>query len=165
MSNLLLLATTLVFAYTVEAMNIIPRSYIVEYAPGTDHHNVLQRDLFQFQELYEIHHTYASPIFHGMSFTLKDPPAIPKTQHKHLTPVSYSVNDKIHPVFNHISVHPAIKNIYPVYEVPRPQWIQNPKDISYTFPYVNKDSQIDDIHKELGITGKGILIGVLDSGE
>ncbi|KAI9269971.1 peptidase S8/S53 domain-containing protein [Helicostylum pulchrum] len=162
-SNLILLTVTFIFAYTIEATSIIPRSYIVEYVDA-DNHDTINNDLSQYQDLYYIHHTYSSAIFHGMSFSLKDPAHTKPSNHR-LVPVAYStVNDKTHPVFNHLSVHPAIKKIYPVYKVPRPQWMPSIKNASHTFPYANQDSQILDIHTQLGISGKDILIGILDSG-
>jgi hypothetical protein len=157
---------------TVEAAITIPRSYIVEYVQKDDinHHDTINSGLSQYQDLYNIHHTYSSAIFQGMSFSLKDS-SLSQSQpqnHPSLTPVAYSTssaNDKKHPVYNHLQNHPAIKSIYPIYEVPRPQWMPNSKNNIYTFPYSNSDSQIYDIHQKLGITGRDILIGVLDSGK
>lgn len=166
-SRLFLLVTGVsIFINTIESAVTIPRSYIVEYAQQDDTHDIINNDLLQYQDLYKIHHTYSSPIFHGMSFSLKESPKSQPQQHQSIIPVAYSsVNDQKHPVFNHLSNNPAIKKIYPIYEVPRPQWMPNSKTYSHTFPYSNNDSQIYDIHQKLGITGRDILIGVLDSGK
>jgi hypothetical protein len=167
------LTATFFLIYTIEAVITIPRSYIVEYAQQdstSNHHDTISNDLFQYRDLYNIHHTYSSPIFQGMSFSLKDPSPLSVPQHPHqsITPAAYSTitsfDDKIHPVYNHLQNHPAIKSIYPIYEVPRPQWMPNSRNYNYSFPYSNRDSQVGDVHQKLGITGEGILIGVLDSG-
>lgn len=79
-----------------------------------------------------------------------------------VSPVSYAQTDKLHPVYTHLEKHPVIKNIYPIYNVPRPQWQPNQRNV--TFPYSNNDVQIYDIHQRLNIQGQDVLIGVLDSG-
>jgi hypothetical protein len=155
-----------------EAAIAIPRSYIVEYTQQGDKPNYqksITDDLSQYEDLYQVHHMYSSPIFQGMSFTLKDSPQLnskPEKQHlskyKSQQPASYAASDKHHPVFNQLQKNPIIKNIYPIYEVPRPQSFASQRNV--TFPYSNEDSQIYDFHQKLGITGEGILVGVLDSG-
>jgi len=98
-----------------------------------------------------------------MSFTLKDDPAMAATLLPGgVSPVSYAQTDKLHPVYTHLEKHPVIKNIYPIYNVPRPQWQPNQRNV--TFPYSNNDVQIYDIHQRLSIQGQDVLIGVLDSG-
>lgn len=155
-SRYILLVAISIFIDSIETASTIPKSYIVEYAQQENIHSIIHQDLAQHQDLYNIHHTYDSPIFHGMSFSLKEVP-----QESTMQPVAYS---SVHPVYHHLSNSPAIKNIYPIYEVPRPQWMPNSKTFNPTFPYMNNDVQIYDIHKDLGITGNEILIGVLDSG-
>lgn len=154
-SFLLYIGITSVFlCVLIEASITIPRSYIVEYAHQDDKlndHKIITDDLSQYKDLFQIHHTYSSTIFQGMSLTLKDAQS-----------VSYDAADKDHLVLAHLQNHPAIKNIYPIYEVPRPQALPSQRNV--TFPYSNEDSQIYDFHQKLGITGEGILIGVLDSG-
>lgn len=152
------------FLNIIESANTIPKSFIVEYAQQEGIHAIINKDLAHYQDLYNIHHTYSSPIFHGMSFSLKEPSQSQPQQS--IIPVAYSsTNNQKHPVLKHLENNPAIKNIYPIYEVPRPQWMPNSKTFDGTFPYSNSDSQIYDIHKDLKITGKDILVGVLDSGE
>ncbi|KAI8883554.1 subtilisin-like protein [Backusella circina FSU 941] len=75
---------------------------------------------------------------------------------------AFSKRDEDHPVFDNLVNHPLIKKIYPMYELPRPQWTRKSHDNK--FPYENKISQINQIHEKLGITGKDVLVGVLDSG-
>ncbi|KAL9558413.1 hypothetical protein MBANPS3_000913 [Mucor bainieri] len=150
----------------VQAAIAIPRSYIVEYSTNDQHDNI-DSELTPYKDLYQIHHVYSSRLFHGMSFTLKDDPAVAATSvgthaGAGINPVSYAQTDKLHPVYTHLEQHPVIKNIYPIYEVPRPQWQPNQRNV--TFPYSNNDVQIYDIHQQLGIQGQDVLIGVLDSG-
>lgn len=164
---------------TIEATTI-PRSYIVEYVQqegiqsSNNHHDTINKDLSQYKDLYNIHETYSSPIFYGMSISLKNPSSQSQQsqpqQRQSITPSAYSTTissssaDMDHPVYHHLQSHPAIKKIYLNHEVPRPQWMPNTRNYSYSFPYANKDSQINDVHQKLGITGSDILIGVLDSG-
>lgn len=144
-----------------QAAVAIPRSYIVEYSQN-DHHDTIDSELTQYKDLYQIHHIYSSRLFHGMSFTLKGDPVPSKGSQPVVNPVSYAQTDKIHPVYTHLEQHPVIKNIYPIYEVPRPQWQPNQRNV--TFPYSNNDVQIYDIHQKLNIKGQDVLVGVLDSG-
>ncbi|KAI8637780.1 peptidase S8/S53 domain-containing protein [Parasitella parasitica] len=161
-NNLFALFAGLLTCNIVQAAIAIPRSYIVEYSQN-DKHDAIGSELLPYEGLYEIHHVYSSRIFHGMSFTLKDDPSNAATPLRPFpSPVSYSQTDKLHPVYNHLEQHPVIKKIYPVYEVPRPQWQPNQRNV--TFPYSNSDVQIYDIHQQLNIQGQNVLIGVLDSG-
>ncbi|GAN05308.1 subtilisin-like protease [Mucor ambiguus] len=160
----LIFAVLLTWSTLVQAAIAIPRSYIVEYSTN-DQHDTIDSELTPYKDLYQIHHVYSSRLFHGMSFTLKDDPAIAATSvaaGAGINPVSYAQIDKLHPVYTHLEQHPVIKNIYPIYEVPRPQWQPNQRNA--TFPYSNNDVQIYDIHQQLGIQGQNVLIGVLDSG-
>ncbi|KAK4518140.1 uncharacterized protein ATC70_001491 [Mucor velutinosus] len=158
----LLLTALLTWSTLVQAAIAIPRSYIVEYSTNGQH-NTVDSELAPYKDLYQIHHVYSSRLFHGMSFTLKDDPAVTATfVGAGINPVSYTQVDKLHPVYTHLEQHPVIKNIYPIYEVPRPQWQPNQRNV--TFPYSNNDVQIYDIHQKLGIQGQDVLIGVLDSG-
>lgn len=158
----LLFAGFLTCSTIVQAAIAIPRSYIVEYST-TDQHDAIDSELMPYKDLYQIHHVYSSRLFHGMSFTLKDDPAMAATLLPGgVSPVSYAQTDKLHPVYTHLEKHPVIKNIYPIYNVPRPQWQPNQRNV--TFPYSNNDVQIYDIHQRLNIQGQDVLIGVLDSG-
>ncbi|RCI05488.1 hypothetical protein CU098_011139 [Rhizopus stolonifer] len=107
-------------------------SFIIEYRQ--EDYLVIQHYINAQQ--YQVHHIFNSTLLYGMSFSLKD---------------------------NRQTVsHPAIQKIYPVSEIPRPQWRSDNQ--TTTIPFVNKDTQIYDVYRELNITGQGILIGVLDSG-
>ncbi|KAG0179243.1 hypothetical protein DFQ28_003160 [Apophysomyces sp. BC1034] len=56
---------------------------------------------------------------------------------------------------------PVVKKIYPIYEIPRPQWV---KEKNNTLPYEDWLSEITRVHDKMKLTGKGMLIGILDSG-
>jgi hypothetical protein len=143
------IVTAIFFISTIQAVKPIPKSYIVEYNEDINTHQLVKRGLDEYSSFYEVKDTFESPIFRGMSIGLK--------QH------GLSKRDEDHPVFDNLAKHPLIKNIYPMYELPRPQWTRKP--IDNKFPYENKVSQINQIHERLGITGKGVLVGVLDSGK
>ncbi|KAL0145647.1 peptidase S8/S53 domain-containing protein [Mucor lusitanicus] len=159
----LIFAVLLTWSTLVQAAIAIPRSYIAEYSTN-DQHDTIDSALSPYKDLYQIHHVYSSRLFHGMSFTLKDDPATAAATSvgAGINPVSYAQTDKLHPVYTHLEQHPVIKHIYPIYQVPRPQWQPNQRNV--TFPYSNNDVQIYDIHQRLGIQGQDVLIGVLDSG-
>lgn len=162
----LLFLLVLLFCNIFESVStIIPQSYIVEYTDtdrSEDHHQIIETDLSAYNDYYQVHHTYSSPIFHGMSFTLKNYQEN-ETAKSFFQPASYSTANNDHPVYHKLKNHPSIKRIFPVYEVPRPQsQLVSERDLQ--LPYSNTDTEVFSIHEKLGIRGNGILIGILDSG-
>ncbi|ORE07238.1 hypothetical protein BCV72DRAFT_226963 [Rhizopus microsporus var. microsporus] len=67
-----------------------------------------------------------------------------------------------HPIIRHLSKHPAVVSISSVSKLVQPQWFNGSPN--YTFPYSNSVSQAYDVHRQLKITGEGILVGIIDSG-
>jgi hypothetical protein len=70
--------------------------------------------------------------------------------------------DQTHPVIEKLQKHPYVKKVYPMHKIPRPQSINVPADVNY--PYDNHLSQLKLVHEKLGITGQGVVVGILDSG-
>ncbi|KAI9495423.1 hypothetical protein BDB00DRAFT_814593 [Zychaea mexicana] len=141
---------------------------MIEYADGTDsiiqQHNRLLSSLGPLSQLLQIRQTYSSPLFHGVSINLRDnnnndPPSTIVD-----TVVNKATIGPHHPVlFEQLIRSPDVLNIYPIMQVPQPQWIEEEED-NVHLPYENKLSQLKDIHQSLNITGSGITVGILDSG-
>ncbi|KAI8343971.1 peptidase S8/S53 domain-containing protein [Chlamydoabsidia padenii] len=67
--------------------------------------------------------------------------------------------------------NPWVKTIYPLYQVPQPDWTDEPVLAHYAAapmlpqrPFDNRISQIQSVHEKIGATGKDILVCLLDSG-
>lgn len=133
---------------------------------------------------------YDSPstIFRGVSISLNngdaDEPQHPIDKHGgelHMQSIHNALLKKI-------LEQNRVKNVYPVTEIPRPKVevmssnidayamaddgtiIPNAPDISFnadgpTLPFTHVMTQADQVHRNLKITGKGITIGVIDSGK
>ncbi|KAI8144494.1 peptidase S8/S53 domain-containing protein [Fennellomyces sp. T-0311] len=140
---------TVLAALTISAGQV-PGAYMIEYADhGSVQHNRLLSSLEPLSNLFTIRQTYSTNLFRGISI------------HLHDSATDGIVNNiAIHPVLQQLVGHPDIQNVYPVLEVPRPQWIENQVHL----PFENKLSQLKDVHKILNITGSGITVGILDSG-
>ncbi|KAI8377473.1 peptidase S8/S53 domain-containing protein [Radiomyces spectabilis] len=116
-------------------------------------------DLGSMKESVQIRHTYASSLFRGMSFTLKD-----NTSHNNsaiASPSSQNLESE-HPVLTHMANYPAVKRMYPVYEIPRPQWLFS--EDGRDRPYENHITELKDVHEKLHLTGQGVTVCVLDTG-
>lgn len=148
------------FVPWIIASKIIRGSYIVEYSnyEDKDIHQSIHDDLMPYRSHYEVLHMFRSSLFNGMSIKLKYSP----DNRLNLTKKYYDRHTENHPVLKRLVKHPSVVKLYPVYKLLRPQWESD--TTNYTFPYSNSISQIFDAHSQLGITGKNILIGVLDSG-
>ncbi|KAL0089615.1 peptidase S8/S53 domain-containing protein [Phycomyces blakesleeanus] len=141
----------------IQASSIIPGAYIVEYNDVHEYHghNALMASLDNVRDLFRVRHTYSSSLFRGMSFRINDE----KPRAHSANPASLLISPR-HPVLAQMLGSPEVKRIYPVYRIPRPQWTSK----SDGHPYDNGLSQVNDVHKKLNLTGKGITIGILDSG-
>ncbi|ORY97251.1 peptidase S8/S53 domain-containing protein [Syncephalastrum racemosum] len=68
-----------------------------------------------------------------------------------------------------------VKRVFPVVEVPRPKTLFNsvsflsdvlhlPDDASMRLPFAHQMTQVDRVQNELGLKGKGITVGIIDTG-
>jgi subtilisin family serine protease len=64
-----------------------------------------------------------------------------------------------------------VKTIYPLYQVPQPDWTEEPMLASYAAaptlpqrPFDDRISQTQSVHDKIGATGKDVLVCLLDSG-
>lgn len=136
------------------SIRVVHNAYIIEFDQNTDNsiYQSIDNELHFYRNQYEIRQVYKSSLFKGISIQLKS------ISQEQLPPLS-NVN---HPVMHHLSQHPAVVSISSVSRLIRPQSFDGL--LNYTFPYSNSVSQAYDIHRQLNITGEGILIGILDSG-
>ncbi|CAO3613686.1 unnamed protein product [Cunninghamella blakesleeana] len=139
-----------------DTSDVIPNKYIVEFA-NQDTVNSFTKSLTDlFTKDVSIGQDYKAPIFNGLSFHLNDPE--PST-------VSASSYDSI---LGKLFDNDNVRAIYPVRTISLPQ---------VTYSFVNSATgnssetfsphhltQVDRVHKELKNTGKGIVVGIIDSG-
>ncbi|KAI7860449.1 peptidase S8/S53 domain-containing protein [Circinella umbellata] len=151
----------------------IPGAFIIEYAEDNtsdsiiQQHNRLLSTLGPLSQSLDVRQTYSSPLFRGVSVNLDNynSPSSPSfSAMKTVANNSYNneIEDPHHPVLKQLIRNPSVINIYPIMEVPRPQWIVEENQVR--MPYENTLSQLNNIHQELNITGSGITVGILDSG-
>lgn len=127
--------------------------YASDYTQG--HKNLLST---LAQDLYHIRQTYSSPLFRGVSLHLNTP-----IDQGGMATKNKGLLQLVHPALHHFLANPAVRRIYPVYEVARPQWFKE-GDRGRRLPFEDSLSQIDRVHRELGLTGTGMTVGILDSG-
>ena len=155
----------------------IPGAFIIEYAEDNtadtiiQQHNRLLSTLGPFSQSLDIRQTYSSSLFRGVSVNLDNNNNNNNNNNSPSSSViktvannsdNNGVEAQHHPVLKQLIRNPSVLNIYPIMEVPRPQWIVEENQVR--MPYENSLSQLKDIHQALNITGSGITVGVLDSG-
>ncbi|KAG2226320.1 hypothetical protein INT45_005992 [Circinella minor] len=152
----------------------IPGAFIIEYAEDNtsdsiiQQHNRLLSTLGPLSQSLDVRQTYSSPLFRGVSVNLDNnnspssSPSFSALQTVANNSSNNEIEDPHHPVLKQLIRNPSVLNIYPIMEVPRPQWIVEEKQVR--MPYENTLSQLKNIHQELNITGSGITVGILDSG-
>ncbi|KAI7867740.1 peptidase S8/S53 domain-containing protein [Spinellus fusiger] len=140
-----------------QCASVVSGTYIVEYNDHQEEyqHQHILASLHSIRHLFRVRHTYSGTLFKGMSFHIneKDKNTVTKSSTRFLRELH-------HPVLAGLLKSPDVKRIYPVYHIPRPQWVHK----SQQRPYDGHLSQIPELQRELNLTGKGIVIGILDSG-
>lgn len=147
--------------------------YIIEFSDdydgsSTQFLNELEQEHSSFG--WTMAHDYdASPIFRGFSVKLEA-----NDMHLHAAnstgePVLTTEDQVLYRVMD----TQYIKRVFPVTEVPRPKLQQHDKikmqdlDISprvNNLPFSHEMAQIDRVHQELGLKGKDVLVGIIDTG-
>ncbi|ORX48325.1 subtilisin-like protein [Hesseltinella vesiculosa] len=135
-----------------DATTLLKGRYIVEL----NHHNTLPNFVQTFSQSLDnahVHEQFSHPIFSGMSFSLNGP--------------SDADAEKLHSLLDSDDV----VAIYPSRAVQRPSIQAQPlaADVPYSAEQIQQMmphslTQVDRVHSELGNTGKGIVVGVIDSG-
>ncbi|KAI9032696.1 peptidase S8/S53 domain-containing protein [Phycomyces nitens] len=127
-----------------------------------------------------ISHEYDSTpsIFHGVSLSIQ-----PKKKEAGLGKVQTASEENIvftasqNHVVNKLVKSNYVKKVYPVTIIPRPEFtrtslaydesilpIINSAGLEKALPFSHEMTQVSRVHKELGLTGKGVLVGIIDSG-
>ncbi|CAO3643911.1 unnamed protein product [Cunninghamella echinulata] len=140
-----------------DTSDIIPGRYIVEFNTENKVKTFSKLLLDIFDKDIQLGEEYNNPIFNGLSFLLKDPSSSSAS--------ASSYDSKLSSLFD----QDDIKSVYPVVHIKRPE-------VTYSFVNPNTNgnntetfsphhlTQVDCVHKELKNTGKGIVIGIIDSG-
>lgn len=162
--------------------NIIPGRYIVEFEDhfqGSSLEFVEDIDLTPIKPIIrlDIAHEYGSSLFRGISVSLnKVTDRLEKRQ---------SLDDTESLVLKQILKHHRVKRVFPVTEIERPKVTRNDFDDFFgdrskpsittptidlksnmpNLPFSHSLSQIDKVQNELNLKGKGIVIGIIDSGK
>jgi hypothetical protein len=144
------------FIQPVKPTGIVQNAYIIEFDQNTDNsvHQSINDELRFYKNQYEVRQVYKSFIFKGMSIQIKS-----ISQEKLSSSIEGGTS---HPIIRHLSKHPAVVSISSVSRLTQPQWFNGSPN--FTFPYPNSVSQAYDVHRQLKLTGEGILIGIIDSG-
>ncbi|RUS18771.1 peptidase S8/S53 domain-containing protein [Endogone sp. FLAS-F59071] len=124
--------------------SVIPKRYIVEIAPGAGNpSHIFQAAASTKGHSITIHHEYTSPVFSGVSVEFEN---------------AANIQEYID--------HGDVKAIWPVHSVPGPKPIKNyqPKTGTKSAPYNDHTlTGVNQVH-QMGITGKGVKVGVIDTG-
>lgn len=141
---------------------LIPDAYIVEYSDKQQGNSILS-SLDRLTHPYHIRQTYASPVFNGLSLHLSA--ASRNSTNNNNESITEAI-DNIHPILAYLYAHPGVRRVYPVRNVPRPQWVDR-KDINETssLPYDNNLTQLKGMYGEMKLTGAGVTVGIIDSGK
>lgn len=140
----------------IDNANLAQGRYIVEFNTDVGVQSFSQDLKKTFDEKdYNILEKYNHSLFNGLSFKLDDPN--PST----VTASSY--DEKLQALLEDENV----KAIYPVKIIPRPELKSVPletaaSNVEALLPH--DLTQVDRVHNELKNTGKGIVVGILDSG-
>lgn len=145
----------------------IPNRYIVEL---DDEYSGSISQFLDGDE-WSVNHQYnASSIFRGFSLHLKQQDSTGKQVHAAYAGAAVS---KLQRMMD----QPAVKHVFPVVEIPRPVVFDNSvtraaqaevdisPDVIGKLPFTHALTQVDRVHRELGLTGRDLLIGIVDTGK
>ncbi|KAI8086543.1 peptidase S8/S53 domain-containing protein [Halteromyces radiatus] len=136
--------------------DVITGRYIVEFANQEAANPFVHSLSTSFEHDVKIHEQFKHDLFHGLSFNLHDPnPSL-------VTASSY--DEKLQELFD----HEHVTAVYPIRAIQRPELTAIPvtnqnENIAQTI-LPHQLTQVDRVHKELKNTGKGIVVGIIDSG-
>ncbi|CAO3613694.1 unnamed protein product [Cunninghamella blakesleeana] len=134
--------------------NIIPNRYIVELNTQNSVQLFSESLKVSFKDNLDGVEQYNHNLFDGLTFSLSEPD--PST----VSALSYDT--KLKELFDQDNV----QAVYPVKIIPRPKVMKAKKASNNIAQAISPHhlTQVDRVHKELKITGKGIKIAILDSG-
>lgn len=135
--------------------NVLTGRYIVEFAEQNAASPFAKSLSDTFDKDVKIHEQFTHDLFAGLSFNLDDPNPSAVT--------ASSYDDKLQSLFD----HDHVTAVYPVHAIQRPELTatQVREDNSIAAAIAPHHlTQVDRVHKELKNTGKGIVVGIIDSG-
>lgn len=135
--------------------SIIPGAFLIEYAgQSAIGHTQILSALKPLSHLFRVRQTYASSLFNGLSIHLEN----------QSEDGSYPLTN--HPVLKQLLASPSVQRIYPVYNVPRPEWVTDSRtNDNDQLPFENSQTQLGTVRSEYGLTGAGVTVGLIDSGK
>lgn len=158
--------------------NVIPGRYIIEFdedyrESAMEFVNRIEPQPAQYR--IKIAHDYPSAIFRGVSISLGSGTLNKRSSSEKSNLAEYLILRKI------LQQH-QVKHIYPVTEIPRPSvkrhahisaynitnMYELPKihipENGYPLPFTHKTTQVDRTRREMNLQGKGVVVGIIDSG-
>ncbi|ORZ10087.1 peptidase S8/S53 domain-containing protein [Absidia repens] len=135
--------------------DLIHGRYIVEFAQQDATYPFAQSLSNTFDKDVKIHEQFTHDLFAGLSFNLDDPNPSAVT--------ASSYDEKLQSLFD----HDHVTAVYPIRAIQRPQLTSTPvhEDDSIAKAISPHHlTQVDRVHKELKNTGKGVVVGIIDSG-
>ncbi|KAI8331696.1 peptidase S8/S53 domain-containing protein [Chlamydoabsidia padenii] len=135
--------------------DVVTGRYIVEFTHQDATKSFAQSLSDTFDNDVKIQEQYTHDVFAGLSFNLNDP------EPSAVTASSY--DNKLQTLFD----HDQVAAVYPIRIIKRPELTVTPvrKDEVNPEPILPHHlTQVDRVHKELKNTGKGIVVGILDTG-
>ncbi|KAG0747148.1 hypothetical protein G6F62_000447 [Rhizopus arrhizus] len=158
--------------------NVIPGRYIIEF--DEDYRESAMEFVDQIepqpaQYRIKIAHDYPSAIFRGVSISLGSGTLNKRSSSEKSNLAEYLILRKI------MQQH-QVKHIYPVTEIPRPSvkrhahisaynitnMYELPKiyipENGYPLPFTHQTTQVDRTRREMNLQGKGVVVGIIDSG-
>ncbi|KAI7892969.1 peptidase S8/S53 domain-containing protein [Mucor mucedo] len=154
--------------------NVIPGRYIIEFdqdyrGSSLDFVTDIEADIYETDPLtnsrikMSIAHDFntESSIFRGVSIALTQISNENDVLHKR----QINKDGLHHTVLSKILQQHRVKHIYPVTEIQRPKSpdVQLTKD-SPALPFTHTMTQVNRVNQDLQLKGKGILVGIIDSG-
>ncbi|KAI9302090.1 peptidase S8/S53 domain-containing protein [Cunninghamella echinulata] len=134
--------------------NIVPGRYIVEFNTQDNVQSFSDSLKSTFEDDLDVVEKYNHHLFDGLVFNINDPdPSL-------VTASSY--DKKLEKIFDHDTVHA----VYPVRSIPRPKVFVTKGKTQSNAEAVSPHhlTQVNRVHKELKNKGKGIIVGIIDSG-
>lgn len=153
-----LLLWSCLFIWTVESLDIqhpklnqkisdvIPGRYMIEFNQN-DSITFFTQSFRQDDTYLKVNHQYNHDFFHGLSININ------------------TEDDEVHKsTLESILKRADVQSVSPVRRIPRPKAIVERTGIEVNSILPHHMTQVDLVHSELKNKGKGILVGVLDTG-
>lgn len=135
--------------------NVLTGRYIVEFNHQDSTYSFAQTLSRAFGKDVKINEQFTHDLFSGLSFYLNDPTPSAVT--------ASSYDNKLQALFD----HDFVMSVYPIRAIQRPHLTSKPVHEDGSLAKAISPhhlTQVDRVHKELKHSGKGIVVGIIDSG-